>query len=134
MPHPHHRHAQGVSDGVIMMFACRVFFQWTIALAALSSVALSQNPIDPPAVPTVTFNVFWEASTPQEYTIRVTSLGSARYLSRNPTQPPDANGMRDEDYVTEFAMSAPPTQHISDLVVKANFSDGKLSYTQRAVA
>ena len=119
-----------------MMFACRVFFQWTIALAALSNVALSQNPVkdDTPAVPIVTFNVFWEASTPQEYTIRVTSLGSAQYVSRNPTQPADANGMRDEDYVSEFTLSEPNRRKIFALAEQANFFNGQFDYTKHPIA
>lgn len=119
-----------------MRLAFRVFFIWTVALLAPAITLAAQNPnqADAPAVPTVTFNVFWEAYTPQEYTIRVTSMGSARYLSRNPTQPPDANGERDEDYVTEFTMSEPNRKKIFTLAEQAKFFDGQFDYTKHAIA
>jgi hypothetical protein len=119
-----------------MMPACRVLLCWTVALVALSTAVLSQKADheDTPAVPTVTFHVFWEAYTPQEYTLRVTSLGSARYVSRNPTQAPDANGVRDEDYVLEFTLSEPNRRRIFALAEQAKFFDGQFDYTKHPIA
>jgi hypothetical protein len=119
-----------------MNLAVRVFSCATVALAALSSIALPQssNKEGAPSVPTVTFNVFWAAYTPQEYSICVTSLGSARYLSRNPTHPPDANGVRDEDYVLEFTMSEANLRKVFLLTEQANFFDGQFDYTKHAIA
>jgi hypothetical protein len=87
-----------------------------------------------PLIPTVTFNCLWEAATPQEYDITVKSTGTARYLSRNPTRPPDANGAGDEDYVIEFTMSAPNVSKVFALTGQAKYFDGQFDFTKHAVA
>lgn len=115
----------------------RLFLRALFLLVLLVPVpAFSQtaNQAEAPSVPTVTFHVFWEASTPQEYNIRVTSMGAARYLSRNATQPPDANGVRDEDYVIEFTVSEPNRRKIFALAEQARFFNGQFDYTKHAIA
>jgi hypothetical protein len=99
-----------------------------------SAFAQSSNAAEVPTSPTVRFHVSWQAATPQEYDVQVTSTGSARYLSRNPTQPPDANGVRDEDYVLEFTMSEANRRKIFALAEQARFFDGQFDYTKHAIA
>jgi hypothetical protein len=100
----------------------------------LPAQALAQKQTDITAAPTVTFHVLWEAATPQEYTIQATSVGSAQYVSRNPTQAPDANGVRDADYVLEFTMSEANRRKIFALAEQAKFFDGQFDYTKHAIA
>lgn len=106
-------------------------------VALLTPITLSaQNPgkTDAPLIPTVTFDCLWEAATPQEYHISVTSAGSASYLSRNPMKPPDANGVGDEDYGIEFTMSAANRKKIFAFAEQAKFFDGQFDYTKHAIA
>jgi hypothetical protein len=42
----------------------------------------------------------------QGYTVTVSEAGSAKYVSRKPTKPPDANGQHDDDYALDFTVSA----------------------------
>ncbi|HMF90744.1 MAG TPA: hypothetical protein VKL40_08885 [Candidatus Angelobacter sp.] len=97
-------------------------------------VAQQTGPRAGPLFPTVTYDCLWAAATPQEYHISVTSAGSASYLSRNPEKPPDANGVRDEDYVIEFTMSAPNRTKVFALAEQAKFFDGQFDYTKHAIA
>jgi hypothetical protein len=116
-----------------MSFSLRAFFFLAVVLPAMAS-AQNSNLAEAPTSPTVGFHVLWEAATPQEYDVQVTSMGSARYLSRNPTQPPDANGVRDEDYVLEFTMSDANRRKIFALAEQARFFDGQFDYTKHAIA
>jgi len=116
-----------------MRFSLRAFFCLTIALPALAFAQNSPSN-ETSSSPAVRFHVSWEAATPQEYDIQVTSTGSARYVSRNPTHPPDANGVRDEDYVLEFTMSEANRRKIFALAEQAKFFDGQFDYTKHAIA
>jgi hypothetical protein len=116
-----------------MSLSLRAFFSLAVVLPALA-LAQNSNLAEAPNSPTVGFHALWEAATPQEYDVQVTSMGSARYLSRNPTQPPDANGVRDEDYVLEFTMSDANRRKIFALAEQARFFDGQFDYTKHAIA
>lgn len=85
-------------------------------------------------VPTVTFDVVWEQATPQQYTISVEATGETRYLSRNPTKPPDENGGQSDDYETHFTMSAGTREKIFSLAEQARYFDGDFDYKKHAVA
>lgn len=56
-------------------------------LLCLQSFAQDQKQPVNPIEPTITFDLLWEAATPQNYTITVASSGKAKYVSRNPTRP-----------------------------------------------
>ena len=118
---------------------CRVrYFSFVLQLMVLSiclsALASSQQADSSPAPPTVTFSCYWAAYTPQEYTITVQENGGVKYVSRNPAQPPDANGVRDEDYVFDFTMSPGNRAKIFELAEQANYFDGKFDYTKHAIA
>ena len=85
-------------------------------------------------VPTVTFDVFWEQATPQQYTISVQATGETRYLSRNPTKPPDENGVQGDDYETHFTMSAGTRDKIFSLTEQASYFNGDFDYKKHTIA
>jgi hypothetical protein len=107
-----------------------------LCAAAFSASAQVQSRVPAPdaAVPTVTYDVFWEPATPQGYTVTVSQTGSAKYVSRNPTKPPDANGERDDDYELEFTLSPPSRDRIFSLARQAGYFDGDFDYHKHAVA
>jgi len=104
-----------------------------VLIVCLSALAAAQQ-ADSSPTPTVTFSCYWEAYTPQEYIITVQENGSVKYVSRNPAQPPDANGVRDEDYTLGFTMSPATRAKVFEFAEQANFFDGKFDYTKHAVA
>src|SRR5262249_55518925 len=78
--------------------------------------------------------VFWEPATPQGYTIVVPQTGAAKYVSRNPTKPPDANGLRDDDYELEFTLSPASRDKIFSLAMQAGHFKGDFDYRKHVVA
>ena len=116
--------------------ATALAFLLFLYVAKLSSVAQAQNSskADVPSSPTVTYDVFWEPATPQGYTVTVSEAGSAKYVSRNPTKPPDANGQRDDDYTLDFTVSAASVDRIFSLAKQAGYFDGDFAYRKHAVA
>jgi len=96
--------------------------------------AQTASPWGDPALPIVTYEVFWEAATPQAYTITVQPTGKARYTSRNPTKPPDSNGPQDEDYELEFNVSQAGSEKIFALSRQAGYFNGDFDYKKHAVA
>jgi hypothetical protein len=107
-----------------------------LCFAAFSAVAPAQNSnkADIPSTPTVTYDVFWEPATPQGYTVTVSEAGSAKYVSRNPTKPPDANGQHDDDYALDFTVSAATCDKIFSLAKQAGYFNGDFAYRKHAVA
>jgi hypothetical protein len=116
-----------ITRSAILFFLGAVFLS-TLAPAQNSSKA------DVPSSPTVTYDVFWEPATPQGYTVTVSQTGSAKYVSRNPTKPPDANGERDDDYELEFNVSPVSRDRIFILAKQAGYFDGDFDYHKHAVA
>ena len=110
---------------------CRIFL---ILLAAMAAHGQEQNQPQNPTLPTITFDVFWEASTPQSYTITVDSLGKARYVSRSPTRPEDKAQPNDDDYQIEFTFSAANRDRLFELAKEANYFHGDFDYKQHAIA
>jgi hypothetical protein len=96
--------------------------------------AQNSNKADVPSLPTVTYDVFWEPATPQGYTVTVAETGSAKYVSRNPTKPPDANGQRDDDYALDFTVSPASRDRIFSLAKQAGYFNGDFAYRKHAVA
>ena len=107
-----------------------------LCAATLYSAASAQNSnkADVPSLPTVTYDVFWEPATPQGYTVTVAETGSAKYVSRNPTKPPDANGQRDDDYALDFTVSPASRDRIFSLAKQAGYFNGDFAYRKHAVA
>src|SRR6516162_4448210 len=94
-----------------------------------------QNPTsaENPAIPTVTFDCLWEASTPQEYTITVRSTGSARYVSSNPARTPEDRA-QDPDYEREFAFSSAGSARVFALAAQAKYFEGNFEYKKHQIA
>jgi hypothetical protein len=101
-----------------------------------SVVALAQNSskADVPSSPTVTYDVFWEPATPQGYTVTVSETGRSKYVSRNPTKPPDENGQRDDDYTLDFTLSPAGRDRIFSLAKQAGYFNGDFAYRKHVVA
>jgi hypothetical protein len=83
---------------------------------------------------TITFDCFWAQATPQRYTITVPANGSALYVSRNARESTDANGVEDEDYNQEFAMSPAVKATIFHLAEQAGYFNGDFEFKKHAVA
>ncbi len=84
-----------------------------------------------PSEPTITFDLFWEAATPQRYTVTVESSGKTKYVSRNPTRPEEGSDGPDPDYVLEFSMSPASRDRIFTLAKEANYFDGNFDYKHK---
>lgn len=102
--------------------------------AAQDSDKLPENP----QVPTVRFECFWEAATPQDFVIIATNLARARYLSRNPTRPsqPDPTSRNPvlPDYQVEFSLSPASQTKIFKLASQANYFNGDFDYKKHPMA
>jgi len=103
-------------------------------LVLLCVLALSQDQKQPanPMEPTITFDLLWEAATPQNYTITVESSGKAKYVSRNPTRheegPEDAS---DPDYEVEFTMTPASRDQLFTLAKSNNYFQGDFEYKHK---
>ena len=107
-----------------------------LLLASLTLVfpaaAQNRDPVENPAIPTVTFNCLWEAATPQLYTITARSTGTARYVSGNPVRKSeDAAQAADPDYTLEFTLSSPGAAKVFALATQAKYFDGDFDYKHR---
>ena len=109
----------------------RIFLMLLVALIAR---AQGQNQLQNPGSPTITFDLFWEAATPQNYTITVDSLGKTRYASRSPARPEDKALPNDEDYQIEFTLSPATRDRLFGLAKEANYFHGDFNYKQHAIA
>lgn len=107
-----------------------------IFLAAVSLLLAAQNANQDrnPAVPTITFDNYWQAARPQSVTITVKSDGPTTYLSRNPDVPAGSDRAQDPDYHVDFTMSAGNRKKIFQLAEKANYFHGDFDYHKHAMA
>jgi hypothetical protein len=87
-----------------------------------------------PRVPTVTFDLFWEVATPQEFTVRTQADGPSSYLSRNPMKPISPGETRDPDYTLNFTMSANDARKIFKLTQRAKYFNGDFDYKAHRIA
>jgi hypothetical protein len=105
---------------------------------AIAGVAQNEDTPQPPgaALPTVTFDVFWEPATPQNIAITVQANGGTKYVSRSPTKPADKEerGVPSEDYETRFIMSAGNREKIFSLAEQARYFNGDFDFKKHAVA
>jgi hypothetical protein len=109
-----------------------VFVLFAALVLTLSCSAQNPDPVENPAIPTVTFNVLWEAATPQLYTITARSTGSAHYVSGNPVRKSvDPAQAADPDYTLEFTLSSPGAAKVFTLATQAGYFDGDFDYKKR---
>jgi hypothetical protein len=113
------------------------FLFWLLASLTLALPVMAQNPdpVENPAIPTVTFNCLWEVATPQLYTITARSTGTARYVSSNPVRKSDDLAQAaDPEYTLEFTLSSPGAAQVFALATQAKYFDGDFDYKKHAVA
>jgi len=101
-----------------------------MALCAVAARTQNSGAASKPGVSVITFDLFWEAATPQKFTITVDSSGRTRYVSHDQKEP---QGDPD-DYEVEFAMSGANRNRIFQLARDANYFNGKFDYTAHRIA
>lgn len=104
-----------------------------LLLLCLSLFAQDQKQASNPPEPTITFDLYWAAATPQSYTITVQSSGQASYVSRNPTKA-DANQSADPDFTLDFTLSPATRDRLFSLARAADYFHGDFAYRKHAVA
>ena len=87
-----------------------------------------------PRVPTVTFDLFWEVATPQEFMVRTQADGPSTYLSRNPMKPIPPGEAKDPDYTLNFTMSAKDARKIFNLAQQVRYFNGNFDFTAHRIA
>lgn len=107
----------------------------TVVLLCLFCLpASAQDKTEPshPTEPTITFDLFWEAAAPQNYTITVESSGKAKYVSRNPTRHEEGSeDASDPDYEVEFTMSPASRDQLFTLAKANNYFQGDFDYKHK---
>lgn len=98
------------------------------------AAAQQKGALGVPATPVITFDLNWEAATPQNYTITMDANGKAQYVSRSPTRTPEGQTEPDPDYLLEFTMSAASRDSILQSAKELNYFNGNFDYTQHKVA
>jgi hypothetical protein len=99
-------------------------------------LALAQDKDQPanPAEPVITFDLYWEAATPQSYTITVESSGKTKYVSRNPTRKDPGSDAADPDYILEFTLSPANRDRLFMLAKEANYFQGNFDYKHKVAS
>jgi hypothetical protein len=108
-----------------------------IALLLLLSGVLTAQEQQPwnPTEPVITFDFYWEAATPQSYTITLHPSGRASYVSRNPTRPEAGSSqVQDPEYTLDFTVSPATSDRIFSLARAANYFQGSFNYKKHPVA
>jgi len=98
-------------------------------LFCLCASAQDQDKPANPNEPTISFDLFWEAATPQSYTITVESSGKASYVSRNPTR--QEEGSSYPDYAMEFTISPATRDRIFLLAKAVDYFHGNFDYKHK---
>ncbi len=96
-----------------------------------------QPPANQPAdvmVPVITFDLYWEAATPQNFTITMDMNGKSHYVSRSPTRPPEGSDEPEPNYELDFTMSSANCRRILQLAKELNYFNGNFDYTQHKIA
>jgi len=124
-----------------------VFFLWLLLPAVflvtvqeLPAQKIQQNsasgagqtsaPLPSTALPSITFNRFWNNFTPQSVTMTVSLNGSGKYSSRNP----EKTGDDVDAFQTEFTMSAAGREKLFRYAKEANYFDGDFTFKKHVVA
>src|SRR5215471_19358354 len=102
-----------------------------ILLVCSFSFAQDKDEQQHPEEPTIVFDLYWEAATPQNYTVTVQASGKAKYVSRDPTRVPEGAEAADPDYVLEFTMSAATRDRLFLLGKAANYFQGDFDYKHK---
>lgn len=109
-----------------------------LLLVPVSSQINAQNPPDwNPAVPTVTYDRYWDAAKPQDFVITVLSTGSTTYVSRNSGRAPEPateTTTEDSGYQMQFTMSEAKRAKVFRLAQQANYFNGSFDYTKHPMA
>jgi hypothetical protein len=82
------------------------------------------------ALPSITFNRFWNNFTPQSVTVTVSANGAGKYSSRNP----EKTGDDVDAFQTEFTMSAAGREKLFRYAKEANYFDGDFTFKKHVVA
>jgi hypothetical protein len=109
----------------------------TVMFIAVAATGLGLQTADQqvhPRVPTVTFDLLWEQTTPQEFRVRTQADGPSSYLSRNPTKPVAEGEDKDTDYTVDFTMSAKDAAKIFKLAQEAKYFNGDFEYRAHQIA
>jgi hypothetical protein len=102
-----------------------------VVLFCFPASAQDQKQPANPSEPTITFDLFWEAATPQSYTITVESSGKAKYVSRNPTRPEEGS---DPDYQMEFALSPANRDRLFVMAKDNNYFKGNFEFKHKVAS
>ena len=108
-----------------------------LPLMFLALAAALQDKDQPanPDVPTITFDVYWEAATPQAYNISVDSSGKAKYSSRNLVKTKENNeDPEGSGFELEFTMSGAARDRLFQWAQEMNYFNGNFDYTKHRVA
>jgi hypothetical protein len=117
-----------------MTHRLRIFALLSLAMLAVAAPAQSTSPADNTGISTVTFDSSWDRATPQKFTITAPSSGIAKYISGSPTKPDDKSAAQDENYQTEFTMSAAVREKIFRLARDAKYFNGDFDFRSHPVA
>lgn len=102
-------------------------------LSCLLTLALGQEKDQPshPVEPTITFDLYWEDATPQNYTITVKSSGDTHYVSRDLTRSEPASQESDPEYSRDFTMSPANRDRLFTLAKEANYFHGNFDFKHK---
>lgn len=87
-----------------------------------------------PRVPVVTFDLVWDAATPQQFTVTTRADGGSTYLSRNPLKAVPPGEEREPNYSLRFTMSSANQAKVFKLAQQADFFNGDFDYKAHPVA
>ena len=90
-----------------------------------------QNGPQNPPVPTITFDLYWEAADPQNYRITADSTCAAHYVSRSPTKPDES---QEPEYKIDFTMSPANCNRLFQIAKELNYFKGDFDYKQHRIA
>jgi hypothetical protein len=82
------------------------------------------------AIPSITFDRFWNNFTPQSVTLTVSASGAGKYSSRNP----EKTGDDVDDFQTDFTISAACREKLFRYAKDANYFDGDFTFKKHVVA
>ncbi len=106
---------------------------FTVLLAGGVCAAQTQSAIRP----SVTFDLFWDAATPQSYKITVDASGSARYESHTPSRPAEGRSgspTEQDDFEITFTMSSAARDQIFQAAQELDYFNGDWDFRKHAMA
>ena len=99
-------------------------------LLALCLFARAQDKNEPsnPEQPTITFDLYWQDATPQNYIITVESSGKSKYVSRNPARKEED---ADPTFEVEFTLSPANRDRLFTLAKATNYFHGDFDFKHK---